>query len=102
MPGLECVKVNYYTAKSIDDLFGFFYCTIESFLDSYLGLLPVRNISGIYFPLGKWTGWYFSEELKVAQENGYKINVIEGYNFNREKTYYKSIYIKYIRLNLPL
>jgi hypothetical protein len=56
MPGLDCNKVTYNTAKSIDDLFGFFYCSIEAPTDKYLGLLAVRNISGIHFPLGKWKG----------------------------------------------
>jgi len=96
MPGIICSKLNYYTNKSIDDLFGFFNCIIEAPLDSYLGLLPVRDKSGINFPVGKWKGWYFSEELKFAKVNGYKINVIEGYSFNREvnvfKEYVDSIY----------
>lgn len=34
-------------------------------------------------PIGTWEGWYFSEELKFAEENGYKITVYKGYNFNR-------------------
>lgn len=85
MPGLTCNKVNYYKNKSIDDLFGFFYCSIETPLDGYFGSLPVRDSSAISFPLGKWKGWYFSEELKFAQENGYRINVIRGYSFSREK-----------------
>lgn len=53
MPGLDCTKVAYNNYKSVDDLFGFFYCKIESPKDSYLGLLPVRDKSGINFPVGK-------------------------------------------------
>nr|YP_009543519.1 DNA polymerase type B [Coniothyrium glycines]AYU74409.1 DNA polymerase type B [Coniothyrium glycines] len=90
MPGNTCSKVQYYTKDSdINDLFGFFYCYIESPVDSYLGLLPVRDDSGISFPLGKWTGWYFSEELKFAKQNGYKIDVIEWYKFSRESDVFK-------------
>lgn len=48
--------------------------------------------------MGKWEGWYFSEELKFAKENGYKINVLEGYTFSREvdtfKDYINNIYRK--------
>jgi hypothetical protein len=62
--------------KSIKNLFGFYYCEIQTCNDSYLGLLPIRNNNGINFPLGKWYGWYFSEELKFAQQNGYKIKNI--------------------------
>ena len=78
MPGLVCSKLLYYTKDcNINDLFGFFYCYVESPVNSYIGLLPVRDDSGINFPVGKWTGWYFSEELKFAKANGYVINVIE-------------------------
>lgn len=50
-----------------------------------MGLLPVRYNLGIVFPLGSWEGWYFSEELKFAKENGYIIKVIKGYKFNKVK-----------------
>lgn len=54
MPGLSCEKLTYYKDNmDISELFGFFYCKIESPKDLYLGLLPVRVNSGIEFPLGK-------------------------------------------------
>lgn len=91
MPGLICSKMTYYPDfQNINTLFGFFFCSIDAPLDSYLGLLPVRNKSGIYFPLGKWEGWYFSEKLKFAQDNGYKIRVLKGYVFNREANVFKN------------
>ena len=61
MPGLKAEYIEYYNNKRVDldsDLFGFFYCEIES-NNNYLGLLPVRAKSGIIFPNGKWFGWYF-------------------------------------------
>lgn len=85
MPGLICSKLTFYTDNyNIDILFGFFYCAIETPLEGYLGLLPFRTINGLNFPLGKWEGWYFSEELKFAKEHGYKIKVLKGYTFNKE------------------
>ena len=89
MPGLSANKLQFFSDKSIDDLFGFFYCKIETPIDSYLGLLPVRNKNGIDFPLGKWEGWYFSEELKFAKDNGYKITVLKGYEFNKQTNVFK-------------
>jgi len=57
MPGLECCKQEFMNLNpNIDDYFGFFYCEIETPLDSYLGLLPIRNKNGIEFPLGKYKG----------------------------------------------
>jgi hypothetical protein len=53
MPGLECKKVVYYEpTKDIDDLFGYFYCKIDSPYKNYLGLLPMRINKGLYFPEG--------------------------------------------------
>lgn len=68
----------------LDSLFGFFYCKIEASELSYLGLLPLRTKEGLLSPVGNWNGWYFSEELKFARDNGYNITVIKGYNFNKE------------------
>lgn len=83
--------------ESIENLFGFYYCEIETGIGSYLGIVPVRNKDGIYFPLGKWYGygWYFSEQLKFAQQNGYNIKVIKGYSFSRTKDVFKN-YIEHI------
>ena len=84
MPGLNCTKVFFFEKyQNIDTLFGFFYCRIESPLDGYLGLLPKRTKQGLNFPLGKWEGWYFSEELKFAKSHGYKITVLKDYTFDR-------------------
>ena len=67
----------------------FFYCDIEVCENKYLGILPVKTDTGNIYPVGKWSGMYFSEELKYAQENGYKINVKWGYKFNRVKDVFK-------------
>ena len=81
MPGLSCTYIEKYNCN-LDTLFGYFYCEIET-SDNYLGLLPVVRDFELIMPVGRWKGWYFSEELKFAKINGYKIKVIKGYNFNR-------------------
>ena len=80
-----------FVSTNLNDLFGFFYCEIETD-ESYLGLLPVRHLKGVVMPQGKWSGWYFSEELKFAAANNYKIKVIKGYNFNK----LESVFDKYV------
>ena len=93
MPGLICSKLNYYDDnQDICSLFAFYYCSIDAPLNSYLGLLPLRTLTGLIFPLGKWEGWYFSEELKFAKEQGYNIKVLKGYSFSRES----NVFSKYI------
>ena len=91
MPGLNCTKeVFYNNLTNLDNLFGFYYCNVECSNNNYLGLLPVRNVSGIYLPVGKWSGWYFSEQLKFAKENGYDISVVRGYSFNKQSNVFNS------------
>lgn len=84
----------YKTEVNIDELFGFFYCDIEA-TDNYLGLLPVKSLEGLIMPVGKWKGWYFSEELKFAQSQGYKIRVIRGYVFTKEYNVFDK-YVNYL------
>jgi len=90
MPGVECYREDYINDNvNITNLFGFYECEIIC-KDNYLGLLPVRDHTGLVFPVGKWKGWYFSEELKFAYENGYNIKVLNGYSFNRESDVFTS------------
>ena len=94
MPGLNCTYIDYINPENIDskDLFGYYYCEIET-QDNYLGLLPIHSKFELIMPNGKWSGWYFSEELKLAMNNGYKVKVIKGYEFN--KVY--NIFDKYVK-----
>lgn len=39
---------------------------------------------------GEFKGWYFSEELKFASENGYQIQIIKGYQFDRTVDTFKA------------
>lgn len=75
--------------SDLNELFGFYYCEVESPSNIYLGILPYRKKSKLLMPEGKWKGWYFSEELKYAKSLGYKINVFKGYSFNRESNVFK-------------
>lgn len=80
MPGLNVVHGKFNDSK-LEDLFGFFHCEITTNHQS-LGLLP-SQIKGLISPEGKFDGWYFSESLKFAAENGYKIKILEGYKFDQ-------------------
>lgn len=91
MPGTECVytdNINKYLEDIDTNLFGFYKCKIIT-PNNYLGLLPYRCEVGLTMPLGNYEGWYFSEEIKYARENGYKIFVCSGYSFNRVKDVFK-------------
>ena len=57
MPGLDCTKLRFYKpTENLEDLFGFFYCKINTNVKSntndYLGLLPVHSNEGLIMPNG--------------------------------------------------
>lgn len=90
MPGLFCEYFEYNdkTIDLSDDHFGFYYCKVVT-VDRYIGLLPCRTDTGVVYPTGSWEGWFFSEELKFAQNNGYIIKIIKGYNWVKEHDTFK-------------
>ena len=97
MPGLNCVyeeDINKNIRDIIKDLFGFYFCKIKT-SDKYIGLLPFRDKQSIIMPTGEWEGWYFSEELKFAYENGYEIQIISGYHFEKKDDVF-SDYVHYL------
>jgi hypothetical protein len=91
MPGLNCEWVEAFDQKDpldLDKLFGFFQARIET-NNNYIGLLPIRLNNKIIFPNGKFEGIWSSEELLFARNQGYKVTVIKGYNFDKIKDTFK-------------
>jgi len=85
---------------------GFFYCKIQApnnlnhpiLQTHYKTEEGIRTIS----PLGKFEGWYYSEELYNAQKFGYQFEIIRGYYFKSDylfKGYVTDLYN--LRLNYP-
>lgn len=64
----------------IDNPFGFFKVKVTAPLNLNKPFLPFRaktnNVMRTIFPVGTWTGWYFSEEILNAQKYGYKFEVL--------------------------
>ena len=63
--------------------FGFFNVIVEA-PNIKIPILPKRHNGGMstICPIGKWSGWYFSEELKEAQKYGYKFKINEAILFD--------------------
>lgn len=86
----------YTTNPNLNELFGFVYAEIETPKNLHIPILPYKINDDLFInddilinPLGKWKGWYFTEELKQAIEYGYKIKVLQGYIFERDNTIFK-------------
>jgi hypothetical protein len=85
MPGTKCNYIESLddSGLDLDNLFGFFQAQVKTNDSLYIGLLPIKTDRGLIFPTGEFEGIWSSEELKLARDNGYKIKVIKGYNFNK-------------------
>nr|P33537.1 RecName: Full=Probable DNA polymerase [Neurospora crassa]CAA39046.1 putative DNA polymerase [Neurospora crassa] len=78
--------------KNLNEIFGFVRAKIITPAIN-IPVLPCRvkvnGVQKLIFPIGEWTGWYFSEELKLAVEYGYKIEVLESYVFEKRDDPFK-------------
>lgn len=82
--------------KDLNKIFGFVRAKIIA-PGINIPVLPCRvNVNGVeklIFPIGEWTGWYFSEELKLAIEYGYKVEILESYIFEKRNNCFTN-YVK--------
>lgn len=73
---------------NLESFFGFCLAEIECPKDINIPLLPYRTVDNeVIYPTGKWTGIYFSEQLKAVIPHGYKIKLINGIEFTKDKIF---------------
>jgi hypothetical protein len=103
MPGGNMV---FSTDSNLNNYFGIVFVEVDtSGLNpkySNYPLLPHKIDGRMYNPLGKWTGWYFSEEVKLAETLGYNIIVHYGYKFERISNVFNSFIAKYFSIKAGL
>ncbi|KIN92741.1 hypothetical protein M404DRAFT_57961, partial [Pisolithus tinctorius Marx 270] len=68
------------------NIFGFIDCEVDCPEDIIHPILKIRrdvrsNTVRTFSPVGKFKGWFHSEEVKEAIKIGYKIKIISGYLF---------------------
>jgi len=94
------------TDLNLNNYFGIVFVTVDtSSLDpKYRNypLLPHKVDGRLYNPLGSWSGWYFSEEVKLALSFGYKITVHYGYKFDRTSSVFNSFINQYFNIKAGL
>jgi DNA polymerase type B, organellar and viral len=99
-------NMQFSTDPNINNYFGVVFVEVDtSSLDPKYWdypLLPHRIGDRMYNPLGKWSGWYFSEEVKLASSYGYKIKLHYGYKFERASNIYDNFINKYFDIKAGL
>lgn len=66
------------------DALGFFEVIVDAPKDLNIPVLQIRHNNQTISPVGKFKGWFFSEELRNAIDKfGYKIEILNGYIFDR-------------------
>jgi DNA polymerase type B, organellar and viral len=78
------------------DFFGYVRATVQAPSNegaaNYIGLLPIRHLGRLICPGGTFSGFFFSEELKFALNNGYQLRLIsEAYRFQRGENTFKDL-----------
>ena len=90
-------KGTYYrgdTGKS----FGFIRANVYVDDNFKIPILPVRKDGLLIFPTGSFSGTWFSEELNYAEENGYKVDRIEGIMYEKSPDVFKSFIDKFYKI----
>jgi len=85
LPNKPIARYNDMTNIPLDDFFGFALAEVTCPEDIKIPLLPYKDTvtNRTIHPVGKWTGVYYSEELKAAVKLGYEIKLIEGIRFSK-------------------
>jgi hypothetical protein len=99
-------NMTFSTDPNLNNYFGIVYVTVDTTgLDpKYLNypLLPHKIDGRMFNLLGKWSGWYFSEEVKLAMSFGYNVIVHYGYKFERTPNLFDSFINKYFSIKAGL
>lgn len=72
------------TEYQLGEFFGFVEATVQAPENEYIGLLPIKHQGRLICPGGTFKGLFFSEELKFALNNKYKLlNITKAYKFQK-------------------
>ena len=70
-----------------NSIFGFYKAEVIAPVNLNMPVLPIKYKGRTITALGKWTDWYFTEELREAEKYGYEIKLLQGYNFQRKSLF---------------
>jgi hypothetical protein len=74
------------------EFFGYLWARVEAPADLYIGLMPIRYQGRLICPGGSFGGYFFSEELRFALKNGYRLLGIEqAWEFQRGENTFRDL-----------
>lgn len=79
------------TNVNFNNFFGYCLAEITTPKNLLKPLLPYKHEDKTIFPTGTWIGVYFSEELKAVQKYGYKLTLINGYEYSQISLFNKYV-----------
>jgi hypothetical protein len=79
------------TDVNFNNFFGYCLAEITTPKNLLKPLLPYKHEGKTIFPTGTWIGVYFSEELKAVQKYGYKLTLINGYEYSQISLFNKYV-----------
>lgn len=86
--------------KDLNNIFGFVKVNIYCPDTVKMPIIMTKVNDKVIAATGRWTGWYFTEELKYAITLGYEVEVLYGYHFDKKKIFNKFVNALYqMRLN---
>jgi len=80
---LKYTKLIDLTKRSLASFFGFALVEVNCPLNMLRPVLPFHKEGKTIYPVGNWSGVYFSEELKAVEKLGYEIRLIKGFEFTQ-------------------
>jgi len=72
---------------NLESFFGFIEVEVTCPINMLKPVLPFKVEGKTIYPVGTWTGIYFSEELKAVKSLGYSFKLIRGYEFSKSNIF---------------
>jgi hypothetical protein len=96
-------NMKYFEGSLLEVPFGFLFVEVSCPDNLHIPILQIHNKNRTVSPLGKFKGWFFSEELINARDNfGYKFKIIKGYTFDKANIFERYVNELYsLRLTYP-
>jgi hypothetical protein len=83
------------------EFFGYIEATVKSPVNEYIGLLPISHQGRVVSPIGSFSGFCFSEELRFALPNGYDfLSIGKAYAFQRGENTFKDLILQLNRMKV--